>query len=210
MAVMMMEPKWLEWAKQLQSIAQAGLTYSKDVYDLERFQLIRNISVEILSQQADIDKTVIKDLFANETGYATPKVDIRSVVFMGNKILMVRENTDGDWSLPGGWGDIGLTPSEVAVKEVKEESGFDVKPIKLIGVLDKKCHPHPPSPYHVYKMFIQCEIVGGTPKEGMETSAVEFFAENELPSLSIARNTESQIQLAFRYLHNPQEPVYFD
>jgi ADP-ribose pyrophosphatase YjhB (NUDIX family) len=204
------EPKWLEWAKQLQSIAQAGLTYSKDVYDLERFELIRNISVEILSQQTNIDKTIIKNLFTNETGYATPKVDIRSVVFRDNKILMVRENTDGDWSLPGGWGDIGLTPSEVAVKEVKEESGFDVKAIKLLGVLDKKCHPHPPSPYHVYKMFIQCEIIGGQAKEGIETSAVEFFAENELPSLSIARNTESQIKMAFKYLHNPQEPVYFD
>ena len=205
-----MEPKWLEWAKQLQSIAQAGLTYSKDVYDLERFELIRNISVEMMSLQADIDKTVIKDLFANETGYATPKVDIRSVVFKENKILMVRENTDGNWALPGGWGDIGLTPSEVAVKEVKEEAGFDVEAIKLISVLDKKCHPHPYSPYHVYKIFIQCEIIGGHPKEGIETSAVDFFAEDELPSLSVARNTESQIQLAFKHLHNPQEIVLFD
>ncbi|WP_085994191.1 NUDIX hydrolase [Oceanobacillus senegalensis] len=205
-----MEPKWLEWAKQLQSIAQAGLTYSKDVYDLERFEWIRDISVEILSEHTDVHKTVIRDLFANETGYATPKVDIRSVVFKDNKILMVRENTDGNWSLPGGWGDIGETPSEVAVKEVKEESGFDVKAIKLIGVLDKKCHPHPPSPYHVYKVFIQCEIIGGQPKEGMETSAVEFFAEDELPPLSIARNTESQVKLAFKHLHNPQEPAYFD
>ena len=205
-----MEPKWLEWAKQLQSIAQAGLTYSKDVYDLERFELLRDISVEILTQHTNMDNKIIKELFANETGYATPKVDIRAVVFKVNKILMVRENSDGDWSLPGGWGDIGLTPSEVAVKEVKEESGFDVKAIKLLGVLDKKCHPHPPSPYHVYKMFIQCEIIGGQPKVGIETSAVEFFAENELPSLSIARNTESQIQLAFKHLYNPQEPVYFD
>ncbi|WP_216827865.1 NUDIX hydrolase [Alkalihalobacterium elongatum] len=205
-----MEPKWLEWAKQLQSIAQAGLTYSKDVYDLERFELIRNISVEMLSLHTDVSKTVIKDLFANETGYATPKVDVRSVVFKDNKILMVRENTDGDWSLPGGWGDIGLTPSEVAIKEVKEESGFDVKAIKLIGVLDMRCHPHPPSPYHIYKMFILCELIGGQAKEGIETSAVEFFAENELPPLSIARNTETQINLAFKHLHNPQESVYFD
>lgn len=205
-----MEPKWLEWAKQLQSIAQAGLTYSKDIYDLERFELIRNISVEMMSQQTDIDQTIIKELFANETGYATPKVDIRAVVFKDQKILMVRENTDGDWSLPGGWGDVGLTPSEVAAKEVKEEAGFDVKAKKLIAVFDKKCHPHPPSPYHVYKLFIQCEIIGGQAKEGIETSAVEFFAENELPTLSIARNTESQIQLAFKHLHNPQEPVYFD
>ena len=205
-----MEPKWLEWAKQLQSIAQAGLTYSKDKFDLERFELIREISVDMLSQQADIDRTIIKELFANETGYATPKVDVRSVIFNDNKILLVKENTDGHWSLPGGWGDVGLSPSEVAIKEVKEESGFDVKAVKLIGVIDKKYHPHPPSAYHVYKIFIQCEIIDGQPKAGIETSAVGFFAENELPSLSIARNTESQIQLAFKHLHNPQEPVYFD
>lgn len=205
-----MEPKWLGWAKQLQSIAQAGLTYSKDVYDLERFEMIRAISVDMLSLQTDVSTTMIKDLFANETGYATPKVDIRAVVFKDDKILMVKENTDDKWALPGGWGDIGLTPSEGAVKEVEEESGFDVKAIKLIGVLDKKCHPHPPSPYHVYKMFIQCEIVGGRPREGIETSAVGFFAENELPPLSIERNTESQIKLAFKHLHHPQEPAFFD
>lgn len=205
-----MEPKWLEWAKELQSIAQAGLTYSKDVYDLERFEMIRNISIDIMSKHTNVSGTLIKDLFANETGYATPKVDIRTVVFRENKILMVRENTDVGWSLPGGWGDIGLTPSEVAVKELKEESGFDAKAIKLIAVFDKKCHPHPPSPYHVFKMFIQCEIIGGQPKAGIETSAVGFYSENELPSLSIERNTESQIQVAFKHLHNPLEPVYFD
>jgi ADP-ribose pyrophosphatase YjhB (NUDIX family) len=204
------EPKWLEWAKQLQAISQAGLTYSKDVYDLERFELIREMSVEMLSQHTEMDKGVIRDLFANETGYATPKVDIRAVIFKDNKLLMVRETTDGDWSLPGGWGDIGLTPGEVAVKEVKEESGFNVKAMKLIGVLDKKCHPHPPSPYHVYKMFIQCEIVGGKAEAGTETSAVEFFAEDELPPLSVERNTESQIQMMFRHLHNPGEIVFFD
>lgn len=208
--VVLMEHKWLDWAKQLQSIAQAGLTYSNDVYDLERFELIRQISIEILSEQTGVKMENIKDLFANETGYATPKVDIRAVVFKDNKILMVREKLDGDWSLPGGWADIGLTPSEVAVKEVKEESGFDVKVTKLLAVQDKKCHPHPPSPFHVYKMFIQCEIIGGQPMEGIETSAVEFFSENELPPLSIARNTKNQIEMAFKNLNNTQEPVYLD
>lgn len=205
-----MEPKWLDWAKQLQSIAQAGLTYSKDVYDLERFELIRNISVDILAHYTDMDRTVIKDLFANETGYATPKVDVRGVVFKDGKILMVRENMDGRWALPGGWADIGLTPSEVAVKEIKEESGFDVKAVKLLAVMDMKCHPHPPSSYHIYKMLIQCEIIGGRAAEGVETSAVKFFAENELPPLSTARNTSSQIEMAFHLSKNPQEAVYLD
>jgi ADP-ribose pyrophosphatase YjhB (NUDIX family) len=208
--VIIIEHKWLDWAKQLQSLAQAGLAYSKDIYDVERFELIRNISVEMLLQQTGMEKTVIKDLFASETGYATPKVDIRAVIFKDNKILMVKENSDGSWSLPGGWADIGLTPSEVAVKEVKEESGFDVKAVKLLAVMDMKCHPHPPSPFHIYKMFIQCEIIGGQPMKGVETSAVEFFAENKLPPLSIARNTQTQIEMAFKHLYNPKEPVYFD
>lgn len=205
-----MEPKWLEWAKQLQAIAQAGLTYSKDKYDVERFEMIRDISVEMVAQQTEIDETIIKILFANETGYATPKVDIRAVVFKDDQILMVQEEADGEWALPGGWGDIGLSPSEVAVKEVKEESGFDVRAVKMIGVFDKKMHPHPPSAYCVYKLFIQCEIIGGKPETGIETSAVEFFSEDELPILSIARNTESQINIAFKHLHNRDEPVYFD
>jgi ADP-ribose pyrophosphatase YjhB (NUDIX family) len=210
MVVIIIEHKWLDWAKQLQSLAQAGLAYSKDIYDVERFELIRNISVEMLSQQTGMEMTVIKDLFASETGYATPKVDIRAVIFKDNKILMVKENSDGSWALPGGWADIGLTPSEVAVKEVKEESGFDVKAVKLLAVMDMKCHPHPPSPFHIYKMFIQCEIIGGQPMKGLETSAVEFFAENKLPPLSIARNTQAQIEMAFKHLYNPKEPVYFD
>lgn len=208
--MIIIEHKWLDWAKQLQSLAQVGLAYSKDIYDVERFELIRNISVEMLSQQTGMEKTVIKDLFASETGYATPKVDIRAVIFKDNKILMVKENSDGSWSLPGGWADIGLTPSEVAVKEVKEESGFDVKAVKLLAVTDMKCHPHPPSPFHIYKMFIQCEIIGGQPMKGVETSAVEFFAENKLPPLSIARNTQAQIEMIFKHLYNPKEPVYFD
>lgn len=205
-----MEPKWLEWAKELQAIAQAGLTYSKDVYDLERFERIRELSTEIVSSHTEVTQTTLKDLFANETGYATPKADVRAVIFKEDKLLLVRERSDQRWALPGGWGDIGLTPSEVVVKETKEEAGFDVKATKLLAILDKKCHPHPPSPYHVYKIFIQCEIVGGDAEGGIETDAVRFFAENNLPSLSVERNTTSQIQLAFEYLHHPEKSVYFD
>jgi ADP-ribose pyrophosphatase YjhB (NUDIX family) len=208
--VITIEEKWLEWAKQLQSISQTGLAYSKDVYDKERYEMIRKISIDILACYTEMDRQVIKELFANETGYATPKVDIRAVVFKDNEILLVREKMDGGWSLPGGWADIGLAPSEVAVKEVNEESGYEVKAVKLLAVLDKKCHPHPPTSSYVYKLLIQCEIVGGQPKEGIETSEVRFFPEDALPPLSTARNTQSQIKLAFQYLKNPNKPVYFD
>lgn len=202
--------KMLDWAKRLQAIAQNGLAYSKDVYDKERFEAIRKISMEMMSEQSGVDMEQIKDLFANETGYATPKVDIRAIVFQNQKLLMVREKHDGKWSLPGGWADIGLSPKEVAVKEVKEETGFDVKALKLLGVLDKKCHPHPPSASHIYKLFIQCEIIGGQPTVGVETDAVAFFPEHLLPPLSTPRNTKSQIEMVFAYLKNPNEPIYLD
>ena len=205
-----MEIKWLDWAKELQAIAQAGLTYSKDMYDIERFEMIRGLSIEMMAKQTGTPQKVVKELFANETGYATPKVDVRAVIFKGNKILMVKEKLDGHWALPGGWADIGLTAKEVAVKEVREEAGYNVQPIKLLAVLDKKCHPHPPSPYHVYKLFIQCEITGGSGESGMETSDVGFFAEDELPPLSVERNTESQIKQMFDCVKEANVPTYFD
>ncbi|HEX2952942.1 MAG TPA: NUDIX hydrolase [Bacillota bacterium] len=201
---------WLDIAKRIQALAQSGLAYSENPYDIERYEVLRDLSIEIMAKYTDLDMTKVKDLFANETGYQTPKVDIRAVVFRDDKILMVKERIDGCWSMPGGWADIGLTPSEVAVKEVREEAGLEVKPIKLLAVFDKKCHPHPPSPYHVYKTFIQCKITGGEMTTGMETSEVRFFGIDELPQLSVERNTESQVRTMFEFLDTPEKTTLFD
>ncbi|GIP41097.1 ADP-ribose pyrophosphatase [Paenibacillus sp. J31TS4] len=204
------EPKWLEWAKQIQSLAQAGLTYSKDVYDLERFEELRRLSVEIMAEHTGVERERVTELFASGTGYQTPKVDIRAAVFRDDKILMVRETLDGRWSLPGGWADVGYSPAEVAAKEVKEEAGFDVMPVRLLAVFDPKFHAVPPSPYHVYKLFFRCELIGGEAATSIETSAVEFFGEEELPPLSTERNTEAQIRRLFGYLRQPEQPTYFE
>lgn len=206
-----MQLKWLEWAKQIQAISQAGLEYSKDVYDIERFEQLRELSVEIMQQYTEVEIELIRELFAGETGYATPKVDIRGVVFQDNRILLVKEKLDGAWALPGGWADIGLSPKEIVVKEIKEEAGYEARAGRLLGVVDKKFHPHPPSPWHVYKMFIECEIIGGEAAvDTIETIEVGFFAENELPPLSIERNTEQQVKRMFDYLRNPELPVFCD
>lgn len=205
-----MEPKWLAWAKQIQAVAQTGLTYAKDVYDIERYEMLRQLSIDILSEYTDIGKETIKLTFAGDTGYATPKVDIRAVVFQDDKILLVREKIDGAWALPGGWADIGLSPSEIAVKEAKEESGFDVEPVRLLAVLDKKFHRHPPEPYHIYKLFIQCRIVGGQAVGGMETSEVGFFDRDNLPELSAQRNTPAQLRMMFEFLDDPAKEVLLD
>jgi ADP-ribose pyrophosphatase YjhB (NUDIX family) len=202
--------KWLEWAKQIQAISQIGLTYAKDPYDIERYEQLRNLSIEIVNEYTNAGVPLLKEAFANEKGYATPKVDIRGVVFRGDRILLVKEKADGGWSLPGGWADIGLSPKEVAVKEVREESGFEVEPVKLLAILDKSKHNHPPSLYHTYKLFILCEIVGGSDQAGMETSAVGFFARDRLPELSEERNTYEQIQLMFDLHENPFSEVVLD
>ncbi|MDR0267355.1 NUDIX hydrolase [Paenibacillus sp.] len=201
--------KWLGWAKQIQGIAQTGLTYTKDVYDKERYEQLRMLSLEIMREYTNMETRILEDLFAGEEGYATPKVDIRGVVIHDNRILLVKEKEDGGWSLPGGWADLLLSPKEIAVKEIREESGYEVKALRLLAVLDNQKH-NPPAPYHVYKLFIHCEITGGKAQEGVETSGVRFFAEDELPRLSRNRNTEEQIKLMFDLLKHPERIPVID
>ncbi|SDQ77663.1 NUDIX hydrolase [Virgibacillus salinus] len=200
-----MSYKWLEWAKKIQSISQSGLSFSNDMYDIERYEELRKISAEIIEQYTDLEMEKIEELFTNETGYQTPKVDVRGAVFNDDKILMVREKIDDKWSLPGGFCDIGLSPSENIIKEVEEESGYDVVAKKLVALLDMNKHSHPPQPYHYYKIFIHCDLIGGQADTGIETKDVQFFSENNLPKLSTGRNTENQIKMLFGYLRNPSK-----
>ncbi|UFJ40024.1 NUDIX hydrolase [Brevibacillus humidisoli] len=206
-----MSYKWLEWSTRLQAIAQAGLTFSKDAFDRERFEELRRISVQIMAEYSQTEMCRVSQLFANEKGYPTPKVDVRGVVFQDDKILMVKEMSDGAWALPGGYADIGYTPGEIAVKEVKEETGYEVVPVKLLAVLDMRRHSQLPQPYHFYKIFIQCRITGGSAvSDDIETSDVGFFPEQELPILSERRNTKAQIHLLFEYLRDPDKVCVFD
>ncbi|MEA5459065.1 NUDIX hydrolase [Arcicella sp. LKC2W] len=201
-------------AKRLQSIAQAGIFYSDDKpFDRERYEEISELSVQILSQLTDEPIEKIGNLFTQERdGYQTPKVDIRAVVFNeSGEILMVKEKVDGCWSLPGGWADVGYTPAEVAVKEVREETGLDVKTIRVLGIFDKRNHPHPPEGWYVYKIFILCEKIGGEiSKDTTETSDIQYFDLKNLPPLSEPRNVYNQIKMMFEYRDNPAKEVYFD
>jgi ADP-ribose pyrophosphatase YjhB (NUDIX family) len=201
--------QWLQVAQKLQSIAQAGLAYSTDKYDLERFTQIMGVAKDITKQYSMLSMEKIDKIFDLEEGYLTPKVDVRGVVFRNDKILLVKEIADGKWALPGGWADVGYTPSEVVEKEVEEEAGLLVKASRLLAVFDKKCHAHPPDLYYVYKLFLLCKETGGTLTHGMETSDVGFFALHELPELSTGRNTAEQIKTMFE-LRNLHEEALFD
>ncbi|MBQ7113782.1 MAG: NUDIX hydrolase [Clostridia bacterium] len=188
--------KWLQWAIELQSLAQAGLTYGKDIYDKERYVRIREISAEILSNMSDIPIETVKDLFCNETGYQTPKLDTRAAIFNDGKILLVREN-NGKWSLPGGWCDVNISVGENTIKEVKEESGLDVKTISIIAIQDRAKHNLPVYAYGVCKVFVLCSLVGGCFQENIETTGFEYFTESNLPELATEKNNEEQIQMCF-------------
>jgi len=205
-----MDPRWLDWMQRLQVIAQTGLTYARDPFDVERYEAVREVAAEVAATHTDVDLPHIRDLFAGEVGHATPKVDVRAVVLRGEAILLVRERAEGLWTLPGGWTDIGESAGEAVAREAYEESGYRIRAVKLLALYDRNKHGHPPYPFHTYKLFFQCELIGGEPTHSMETDGVGFFRENELPELSIMRVTAAQIARLFEHLRHPDWPTDFD
>jgi ADP-ribose pyrophosphatase YjhB (NUDIX family) len=192
-----MNEKWLYWASELQSIAQAGLTFCENNYDRDRYEKIKNIVIEILHEYTEMDHKKIKELFASETGYQTPKVDIRASVFKDNKILMVKEKVDGAWALPGGWADVNSSVSESAIRECREEAGALVKPKRIIAIHMGNKHNNHNFPFTIYKIFVECELVENSFKENTETLDAQFFESDKLPELSFERNTPDQIKMCF-------------
>jgi len=203
-------PGWLEWAQKLQSIAQNGLNYSSNPYDKLRYEEVNRIAAQILSAHTNLSEDQVVEIFDSQAGYATPKVDVRGVVFLNGNILLVKELSDGGWTLPGGWVDVGEPPSRAVEREVFEESGFIVQADKLLAVYDRNLHGHPAHPFHIYKLFFRCIITGGAPADSIETAQASFFPENEIPPLSTGRTTHQQILRFFQHLRNPDEPTDFD
>jgi ADP-ribose pyrophosphatase YjhB (NUDIX family) len=197
--------------RELAAMAQTGLAFTQDPYDRERYTRLREIVAELLRTprlaNPAFDPSV---LLGNEQGYATPKVDVRGAAFREGRILMVRERSDGLWTLPGGWCDVNVSPSECVVKEIREESGFEARAVKLAALLDRRKHPHPMQFHHIYKLYFLCELIGGQVATSIETDAADFFAEDALPPLSTGRITRGQIELMFRHERERDLPTTFD
>ncbi|WP_294559081.1 NUDIX hydrolase N-terminal domain-containing protein [uncultured Bacteroides sp.] len=204
-----LQPQWLEWAKELQFLAQTGLTYSKDVFDIERFERIREISAEIISAQSELSLEKVKDLFCNETGFQTPKLDTRAAIFKEDKILLVKER-NGTWSLPGGWVDVNQTVKSNTEKEVEEEAGLKVEATRIIAVQDRNMHNVPPYAYNVCKVFVLCEILSGHFQPNIETTESNYFRLEELPLLAEEKNNEEQIKMCFTAYHDKNWQVQFE
>lgn len=202
--------KWLKWAMEIQAIAQAGLTYTDNVYDTERYERLRQLSAEIIAEKSNIPLGKVKDLFCNETGYQTPKLDTRAAVFKEGKILLVHEK-NGTWSLPGGWCDVLQSVRSNTVKEVKEETGLDVKAVRLIALQDRNKHNVPVYAYGVCKVFVLCELIGGEFTENVETTEIAFFDVENLPAnLANEKTTAQQIRMCFEAYKEENWQAYFD
>lgn len=205
------ETELIYLAQRIRALSQTALTYSKDEYEIERSHELIEISHRITSLATGIDEKEIASLYIPQEEYITPKVDIRAVVFNDkDEILLVREKVDGRWAMPGGWSDVGFTPREVVVKETKEETGLDVRADRLLAIMDKRCHPHPPSSFYVYKLFILCEITGGTFNDTFDIMDKEFFSLDNLPPLSLERTLPEQVLLMDKLRRNPAGLVYMD
>lgn len=195
---------------EIQSMAQAGLTYTDNAYDIERYERLRELAAEMISEKSEIPLGKVKDLFGNETGYQTPKLDTRAAIFKDNKILLTHEN-NGTWSLPGGWCDVLESVKSNTIKEVKEETGLDVKAVKVIAVQDRNKHNVPIYAYGVCKVFILCEIIGGKFAENIETTGFEYFSLDNLPvNLAEEKTSKEQIEMCFDAVQDKNWSTYFD
>ncbi len=209
----------LDWAQRLQALAQTGLNYNPQPFDRERYEKVLGIAAEMLASSSDAEIESIKAAFDAQSGHATPKIDVRGVVFRDSKILLVQEKMDNyRWTLPGGWADIGESPADATVREIYEESRYRAKAIKLLAFYDRNRHAHPQFAFHAYKAFFRCELTD--PERQIDTSAssasytetgeIAFFAEDNIPELSTARVTREQIARFFTHLRHPDLPTDFD
>jgi len=199
---------WLKWVSEIQAIAQSGLTYCDNEFDKERYVRLREVIAELAAHCSEHQLNDVANIFSLEKGYATPKIDVRSFIIKDDKLLLVKERSDGLWTLPGGWADVNESPSEAVVRETKEETGYDVSPIKLLALWDKLKHDHPPQWPHAYKCFFHCKILSGKPNENIEISDQAFFDLNNLPLLSTHRVTKKQLDRLYELVIAPQETQF--
>jgi ADP-ribose pyrophosphatase YjhB (NUDIX family) len=204
------DPAWLGLARELHAIAQTGGHFSRSEFDTQRYDRLRIMASELMALGSGSAVEQIAHLFAQDVGYATPRVGVRGACFGDGKILLVRELTDGKWAMPGGWCDVNQSAGECIQREIWEESGYTARAVKLAAVWDRSRHNPSPYPFSIYKMFFICELTGGAPQASIETSEIGFFDENQLPELSPGRNTPHQIRRMFAHFRQPDLPTEFD
>ncbi len=202
--------RWLQWARKIQALSQNVRTFAASEYDVENADQLARIAAEIVAEHTRLPVGEILDSFKVQPGYATPKIDVRGAIVRDGKILLVQESADRHWCMPGGWADVGRRPAEMVVREVREERGFEVRPHKVVAVIDCNRGGQPKEFYHAYKVIWLCDIIGGESRTSHETLAVDFFTFDDLPPLSQHRTDESMLAEVQAHLVDPQRPAAFD
>lgn len=202
--------KWLDWARRIQAISQTGLEFAHNEYDVERNNKLADIAAEIISEHSNLNEDQLLEIFLNQKGYTTPRVDVRTAIIQDEKILLVKEVSDSKWAMPGGWADVGDTPADAAIREAKEESGFDVKVRKVVGVYDANRQSGPLELFHAVKIVYLCEIISGKATPSFETPEVKFFDFSDLPKLSPNRTNMKHIEHILAHLKDPNRPTDFE
>jgi ADP-ribose pyrophosphatase YjhB (NUDIX family) len=204
-------PNWLDWGREIQALAQTGLTYSTNEFDILRYRRLEEIAAQIIASHTSLPLEEILGNFRIQLGYATPKIDVRGAVIHEGRILLVQERLDGCWTMPGGWADVGETPSAMVRREVQEESGYQVRVEKLVAVYDANRLPGVRLEFfHAYKLIFLCTLTGGEARPSNETSAVDFFDLNQLPQLSASRTNRQMLEEVFAHRADPGRPAAFD
>jgi ADP-ribose pyrophosphatase YjhB (NUDIX family) len=203
-------PSLIELLRRVQAIAQNGLAFTSDPYDRERYEQLQRLVAAAFTSELAVPPAAAARFWEGEVGYATPKVEVRGAVFTEDRVLLVRERSDGRWTLPGGWVDVNDAPSEAVAREIHEESGFRARAVKLAALIDRRRHPHPPHVHHIYKLIFLCELLGGEAACSHETDAAAFYPVTALPELSLGRILPQQIALLYRHHLQPTLPTEFD
>ncbi|MCH7723779.1 MAG: NUDIX hydrolase [Bacteroidetes bacterium] len=203
-------PQWLKWAREIQQLSQTGLAFAVTDYEKQRYKRLTEITAEIVKHHTSLEKEAVEKVMMKQPGYATPKIDVRAAIIKDEEILLVQEISDKRWAMPGGWADVGDIPSEVAERETKEESGYDVKPTKVIGVFDANRLDGQLEFFHAFKIVFLCKLIGGEAETSDETQDVSFFSFDDLPPLSLNRTNDKHIKEILAHLKNPQRSTYFD
>ncbi|AMN48213.1 ADP-ribose pyrophosphatase [Steroidobacter denitrificans] len=200
----------LELSRRLLALSQTGLHFSEQEYDRERYREVADIAERLLASESTLGTEDVHCRWFVEDGYATPKIDVRGMIFQGDRLLMVRERADGKWTVPGGWADVNDAPAHAVEKEIEQESGFTARAVKLAAVYDRDKHDHPPFLFHSWKLFFICELTGGEARTSYETTGVEFFALDALPELSTGRVTAAQLRRMYQHHLHRELPTEFD
>lgn len=200
----------LDLSRRLFALSQSGLHFTPEEYDRERYREVADIASQLLALVSERSPEDLRGTWFVEEGYATPKIDVRGIIFRDDRLLMVRERSDGRWSVPGGWADVNDTPAHAVEKEIVQETGFTARAVKLAAVYDRNKHGHPDYLFHSWKLFFICELQGGVARTSYETTAVEFFPLDQLPELSTGRTTAAQLQRMREHYLRPDLPTDFD